>query len=198
MALLIGLAASHLGSEDPRVSLPLRLHLPALLPPNTLTAEEEPSTTVQAAAMVGLGLLYCGSAHRLVVEFLVEELTRKPVPNRCENRYKQAERSFAEYLFEQCISIRRESLALSAGWALGMILLAKGVQGGVAARPGPQGGTEETLESLPGLSGLTDLRLEERLQLLIDGGRRLDLSSLFQVHIYLSNPRVLSVAVIIA
>ena len=70
------------------------MHLPALLPP--IAPEDEPSAKVQAAALAGLGLLYCGSAHRLMVEFLLAELSRKPAADRgCEDR---------------------ESLALSAAW----------------------------------------------------------------------------------
>ena len=50
-------------------------------------------------------MLYCGTGHRLISEFLLDELMRKPTGQTSE-----------------C----RESMALSAGWALGMVLLKKG------------------------------------------------------------------------
>ena len=78
----------------------LCLHLPGLLPPRH--ADVEISSIVQTAALAGLGLLHCRTGHRLMTEFFLAELTRKSTSDHCETR---------------------EAMALSTGWALGMVLL---------------------------------------------------------------------------
>jgi hypothetical protein len=103
VAILIGLAASKLGTADTLLSKTLCLHLPALLPPRHWDIEISP--VVQTAALIGLGLLHCGSGHRLMTEFLLAELSRRPSSDRCETR---------------------EAMALSVAWSLGMVLLGKG------------------------------------------------------------------------
>jgi anaphase-promoting complex subunit 1 len=102
IAVLIGIAASKMSSADALISKTLCLHLPTLLPVQHWDIEISPMT--QSAALVGLGFLYAQSGHRLIVQFLLEELSRKPTSDRCE-----------------C----REALALSAAWALAMVLLPK-------------------------------------------------------------------------
>lgn len=144
-AILIGIAASKMSSCDPIFSRTLCLHLPALLPP--LHCDLEISSVVQSAALSAMGLLYCKSAHRLMTEFLLAELIRKPSADRCDNR---------------------EALALGAGWALGMVLLKKGSHMPHAS----QSATDLSTDLKDGLKGLSDLHIEDRLQLLIDGGRR--------------------------
>jgi hypothetical protein len=84
VAVLIGFAASRMGTCDPFTSKTLCLHLPSLLPP--LRCDIEISATVQCAALSGLGLLYCGSSNRLMVEFLLGELMRTPTSDRYDNR----------------------------------------------------------------------------------------------------------------
>jgi anaphase-promoting complex subunit 1 len=71
VGVLLGMAASKRGSADSAVSKMLCLHIPALLPQPF--AEMEVSAAAQAAAMTGVGLLYCGTAHRLMAEFLLGE-----------------------------------------------------------------------------------------------------------------------------
>eukprot|EP01039_Chlorochromonas_danica_P006497 gene6497-7163_t len=96
VAVLIGVAASKIGSADSLFSKTLCLHLPSLLPAQHWDIEISPA--VQSAALIGLGLLYFRSSHRLIVEFLLEELSRKPSGvDHCEDR---------------------ECLALTAAWAL--------------------------------------------------------------------------------
>lgn len=172
MAVLIGTAASKIGSADPLLSKTISLHMPALLPAQH--GEIEISPSVQAAALVSLGLLHCASGHRLMTEFLLAELSRSPLSDRCE-----------------C----RESMVLSAAWALGMVLLGKGrkvVEDPVAsaasvtnpATPGPNVRGSLSGSTAPGnaLKGLADLRVESRLLQFIDGGKRPGESSLFPIY----------------
>ena len=89
---------------DEVVSKMLCLHIPSLLPP-TISETTTKEATVQAAAILGVGLLYEGSNHRLMTEFLIEEMGRKPLNDR-----------YAD----------RESYSLSAGLALGLVTLGAG------------------------------------------------------------------------
>jgi anaphase-promoting complex subunit 1 len=59
---------------DPLLSKTLCLHIPALLPPQHWDIDIPP--LVQCSALVGLGLLYCGSGHRLMTEFLLAEVRK--------------------------------------------------------------------------------------------------------------------------
>jgi anaphase-promoting complex subunit 1 len=145
VAILIGVATSKIGSADSVFSKTLCLHLPPLLPAQHCDIEISP--IVQCAALIGLGFLYCRSGHRLMVEFLLEELSRMPTTDRCENR---------------------ESLALSAAWALGLVLLPVTNLGSKHMK------RNETLHDL------IDLRIEDRLNLFIIGGERPNGSKLFQ------------------
>lgn len=139
MGILLGTAASKLGSADSILSKSLCLHLPSLLPPQRYDIEIAPS--MQCAALAGLGLLHCGSGHRLMIEYLLSELTKAPPSDRFDTR---------------------ESIALASSWALGMILLGKS-------------------QNLVEMQGIQDLDIEDRLQLLIDGGTRPANSSIFAV-----------------
>jgi len=114
MAILIGMSATHIGKADTRLSRTLCLFLPALLPPRHW--DMHVSATVQAAALTGLGLLHCGTAHRLMIEFLLAEMIRRP--------NTIADAPVAE-LGGNC----REALSLCGGWALGMVLLGRGTAG---------------------------------------------------------------------
>ena len=103
VGLLLGMAAAKLGTADATVSKMLCLHIPALLPQPF--AEMEVSAAAQTAAMAGIGLLYCGTAHRLMAEFLLGEILRRARGDRTRDR---------------------EAYTLAAGLALGMITLGKG------------------------------------------------------------------------
>ena len=207
IAMLIGLAASNIGSADPLVSRTLYIHLPSLLFPTTSNGTSLSYATyqagmqggsgsgsgsalahvvsplVQTAALTGLGLLHCGTGHRLMVEFLIAELIMGPSsslafsnlapPSDC-GRHSEA----------------REAVALAAGWALGMVLLGMGKSKGkgtgkqpsVAGRPAQQenhdhahggdSGSSSGSSSGTSTAPLSDLRLEDRLQHCIEGGRR--------------------------
>ena len=100
------MAASKRASCDPSVSKMLCLHIPSLLPPPF--ADMDVSSVAQIAAVAGVGLLYQGSAHRLMTEFLLGEIGRKPSSDKIADR---------------------EAYVLAAGFALGFVNLGKGKSG---------------------------------------------------------------------
>jgi len=102
VGILLGMAANKMGTCDPSVSKVLCLHIPSLLPPTFATIEV--ASPVQIAAISGIGLLYQKSRHRLMTEFLLKELGKRPTN----------------------IPSDRESYSLSCGLALGMINLSLG------------------------------------------------------------------------
>lgn len=110
VGVLLGMAANKRGTCDPSVSKMLCLHIPSLLPLSFSSIDV--AAPAHAAAVTGIGLLYQGSSHRLMSEFLLNEMARRPV--------------------NEASTIDREAYALSCGLALGMISLAKGGSGGNA------------------------------------------------------------------
>ena len=86
---------------DSLISL-LSIYFPPLLPHGS--ADLEVAHSIQTAALVGVGLLYLGSAHRHMVEVALRQIGHAPGP----------ELEFA---------VDRESYSLAAGFALGMITL---------------------------------------------------------------------------
>ena len=84
----------------------LSIYFPPLLPHGS--ADLEVMHSVQTAALVGVGLLYLGSAQRHMVEMALRQIGHAPGP----------ELEFA---------VDRESYSLAAGLSLGMITL--GVRG---------------------------------------------------------------------
>lgn len=104
VGMLIGMAANKRGTCDPSVSKMLCLHIPSLLPPSF--AAMDVASAAQTAAVTGIGLLYQGSSHRLMTEFLLNEMGKKPVND--QNTYD------------------REGYTLSCGLALGMVNLSRG------------------------------------------------------------------------
>ena len=143
------MAANKRGSCDPSVSKMLCLHIPSLLP-HSFTPMDIASP-VQAAAVAGIGLLYQGSAHRLMTEFLINEISQ-PMKEHNTND--------------------KESFALVCGLALGMVGLFACCYSIIyllilsyyasSWQVNLQKGTST-------LSGLEDLRIEERLQRYIFG-----------------------------
>ena len=152
IALLVGLPSSRLGTADPLLSKTLCLHVPSLLPPQHWDIEILPQ--VQTAALIGLGLLYCNSGHRLMTEFLLAELGRRPTADRDRG---------------DC----REAVSFAAAWALGVVLLGRGK----AKRSGSTLSTDKS--SIGGMGGLTDLCIEDRLYQHLEGGKRPPDSNLF-------------------
>ncbi len=107
---LLGMAASYRGTTDTACSKMLCLHVPSLLPPHLSSMEID--STVRCAAVAGLGLLYMGSGHRLMTEFLLNEVGRRCEPDR-----------------PPCYG---DSYALTLGIALGMVDLGKGNDSGLS------------------------------------------------------------------
>ncbi|KAK3244197.1 hypothetical protein CYMTET_46182, partial [Cymbomonas tetramitiformis] len=91
------------GTMDATVSKMLFLHIPTRHPPSF--PELELPAAVQTAALLGVGLLYQGSAHRLMTEILLAEIGRKPGP---------------------LLTQDREGYAVAAGLALGLVTLGLG------------------------------------------------------------------------
>ena len=108
IGLLLGLSACKRGSMDVTVSKVLCLHIPALLPPHLNT---EIGLLVKTAAVIGLGLLYQHSAHRLMTEVLLHTIHNRGEKET--NRDKEQERS---------------GYALAAGFGLGLVMLGRGGQ----------------------------------------------------------------------
>jgi hypothetical protein len=144
VAILLGLSTTQLGTADATLSKTLCLHLPALLPPRHW--EMDISPVVQAAAISGLGLLHCGTAHRLMTEFLLAEMVRRP-------------NTVGDSTQTDMTLGSREALAISTGWALGMVLLGRGTSGADG--------------------GILDLKIEDRLHQYMVGGKRPLESQLF-------------------
>ena len=105
IGILLGMAASKKGSMDVRVTKKLATQLEALLPPTTIDMPLSHNT--QVAALMGVGLLYSGTSHRRMVEMCLKELGRPPGPE-----------------LENCVD--RESYSLTAGLAMGMIMMGQG------------------------------------------------------------------------
>jgi anaphase-promoting complex subunit 1 len=103
VGVLLGMSAAHRGTMDPGISKMLYLHIPARHPPSY--PELELPTLVQSAALLAVGLLYQGSAHRLTTEILLAEIGRKPGGDN---------------------ALDREGYALAAGLALGLVTLGRG------------------------------------------------------------------------
>ena len=104
VGILLGMSAEKRGSCDLSVSKMLCLHIPSLLPPSFATIDVASQT--QAAAVTGVGLLYQGSSHRLMTEFLLSEIGKAPTNEQNTND--------------------RESYNLCCGIALGMVNLNRG------------------------------------------------------------------------
>lgn len=113
VAVLLGLAAARKGSMDTAATKMLSIHVEALLPPSSTELDIQP--VVQVASVLGIGLLYAESGNSHMAEVLLCEIGRPPGP-------------------EMEHYIDRESYALAAGLAFGLITLGKGNQliGGVS------------------------------------------------------------------
>ena len=102
VGVLLGLAANKRGSCDMSVSKMICLHIPSLIPQHFSAIDV--ASTVQAAAVSAAGLLYQGSSSRMMSEFLLNEIGRRP-----ENDGNTSD---------------REAYTLACGLALGTVNLA--------------------------------------------------------------------------
>ncbi|XP_058056277.1 anaphase-promoting complex subunit 1 [Anopheles bellator] len=105
LGLLLGLSATHRGTMDLVTTKLLSVHMEALLPPTAV--ELDISQNLQIATLMGVGLLYQGSARSHIAEVLLQEIGRPPGPE-----------------MENCVE--RESYSLTAGLALGLVTLGEG------------------------------------------------------------------------
>jgi len=103
VGLLLGVASSHLSKMDADVAKMLFLHLPTRHPSSY--PELEVPSTVQTAALMGIGLLYARTGNRPMAEVLCAEIGRRA---RGDGR------------------LEREAYCLTAGIALGLVVLGKG------------------------------------------------------------------------
>ena len=145
---LLGVAASKLGTGDSATSRMCFLHLPTRHPMSF--PEIELPSLVQSCALLSVGLLYQGTAQRLIVETLLSELGKSP---------------------EGDVINGRECYALSAGIALGLVTLGRGhsasglsdlhiaerlrhfIVGGVARHVPPPGGVPSSSAARKSTSG---------------------------------------------
>ncbi|XP_061163277.1 anaphase-promoting complex subunit 1-like [Saccostrea echinata] len=105
VGLLLGLAAAKRGTMEFATTRILSIHVAAFLPPTS--TELNVPHNVQVAAILGVGLVYQGTAHRHTSEVLLSEIGRPPGPE-----------------LDNCTD--RESYSLAAGLALGLIMFGKG------------------------------------------------------------------------
>ncbi|KAI8321434.1 hypothetical protein GQ54DRAFT_304777 [Martensiomyces pterosporus] len=118
IALLLGCACAHKGTMNASASKILALHIPNLLP----TGSSELmllSYGTQAAAMLGLGLLYMGSQNRRMVEVMLRELSayKCGTPASTANRLDGADPAEST----------AECYSLASGFALGLVVLGQGL-----------------------------------------------------------------------
>ncbi|XP_037936242.1 anaphase-promoting complex subunit 1 [Teleopsis dalmanni] len=133
IGLLLGISATHRGTMDNTTTKLLSVHIEALLPATAL--ELDIPQNIQVASLMGIGLVYQSTAKRHIAEVLLQEVGRPPGPE-MEN------------------SIERESYALTAGLALGLVTLGQG-------------------ESP---AGLRDLQLPDTLHYYMVGGNKRNLT----------------------
>ncbi|CAG8971031.1 hypothetical protein HYALB_00005269 [Hymenoscyphus albidus] len=105
IGLLLGLAASYMGTMDSLITRLLSVHVTRMLPPGA--AELNLSTLTQTTGIMGIGLLYCNTQHRRMSEIMVSEIEHIDTETEEE-------------------PLRNEGYRLAAGFALGFINLGKG------------------------------------------------------------------------
>ncbi|PWN51134.1 hypothetical protein IE53DRAFT_368325 [Violaceomyces palustris] len=127
VGLLLGLATSCVGTADPAARQILTIQVAAFLPEGS--APLNMSTLTQTAGLMGMGILFLGSNHRWTAEKMLQEIS-------------------ARQLYARDIQTpHREAYSLSAGLALGLVMLGRGrKEGGMDSVPDRR--IVEELESL--------------------------------------------------
>ncbi|KAI0517777.1 hypothetical protein F5B22DRAFT_602350 [Xylaria bambusicola] len=105
IGLLLGLAASYIGTMDSLITRLLSVHVTRMLPRGA--AELNLSPLTQTTGIMGIGLLYCNSQHRRMSEIMMSEI-----------EHVEAE--------DDEEPLRTECYRLAAGFALGYINMGKG------------------------------------------------------------------------
>ena len=108
IGLLLGLAASYLGTMDPLITRLMSVHVTRMLPPGA--AELNLSPLTQTTGIMAIGLLYCETQHRRMSEVMMSEM---------ESTEHDDSVSPSE-------DLRDEGYRLAAGFALGYINLGRG------------------------------------------------------------------------
>ena len=103
VGVMLGMAAARRGSMDNTISKMLCMHILAFHPPTF--PELDVSSNLQTAAIMGIALLYQGTANRFMTEVLLGEIGRRA---------------------SDSISVDREGYSLAAGIALGFVTLGRG------------------------------------------------------------------------
>ncbi|KMQ87414.1 anaphase-promoting complex subunit 1 [Lasius niger] len=101
VGVLLGLSASHCGTMNVLMTRLLSSYVETLLPPNIKLDIKQ---NVQIAALMGVGLVYQGTANRHISHALLTEIGRPPRPDKKNH----------------------ESYSLAAGLALGLVMLGSG------------------------------------------------------------------------
>ncbi|KAM7203175.1 hypothetical protein V8F20_004117 [Naviculisporaceae sp. PSN 640] len=105
IGLLLGLAASYIGTMDSLITRLLSVHVTRMLPVGA--AELNLSKHTQTTGIMGIGLVYCNSQHRRMSEIMVSEIEHT-------NDVEEED------------PLRDEGYRLAAGFALGFINLGRG------------------------------------------------------------------------
>lgn len=105
IGLLLGLAASYLGTMDSYFTRVISVHVTRMLPPGS--AELNLSPLTQTAGVMSIGLLYCNTQHRRMSEIMLSEVEH--IEHELEDE-----------------PLRNEGYRLASGCALGLINLGKG------------------------------------------------------------------------
>ena len=108
VGVLLGMAANKRGSCDMAVSKMLCLHIPSLIPQHFSAIDV--ASAVQAASVTGAGMLFQRSSHRMMTEFLLNEIGKRPDSD--------------------ASAFDREAYTLACGLALGMVNLCLGEKSG--------------------------------------------------------------------
>lgn len=105
IAVLLGLAASNVGSSSDYVTRLIAVHTPALLPVRTVDINVP--LLVQASGLTALGMVYLGTGNRKMADDMLAEVARDDImlPSQAEHR---------------------EAYTVSAGFAFGMIMVGRG------------------------------------------------------------------------
>ncbi|KAJ2604637.1 Anaphase-promoting complex subunit 1 [Coemansia sp. RSA 1804] len=117
-ALLLGRACAHRGTMDGSLSKILSLHIPNLLPPGSAEMMLL-SYGMQAAAMLGLGLLYMKSQNRRMADVMLQELAniKRSTPESSGSRVDDTDP----------VEATPECYSLASGFALGLVALGQGL-----------------------------------------------------------------------
>lgn len=112
VGLVLGIAANKRGSCDMSVSKMISLHIPSLIPQHFSAIDV--ASPVQTAAIAASGILFQSSSHRMMTEFLLNEIGKRPDTD--------------------VSTVDREAYSLACGLALGTVNLCHGTESGISDR----------------------------------------------------------------